>query len=364
MRPLILCLATLALVDVAHAEEPLAFAVYLVAEKEGTPLPAAEGEPVNVEQPPILTAADITAVEVAPDGVRITLTPEGGARFAKATGEHVGRTMAIATAGTVQVAPKVMEAITGGVIMLTLPDPEAAKATAEKLAPPPPPPPPCLTVQVSHRLGAVRLGMTQEQVKKIAPPVEDATGWLKVGDYRVRMGMDGVSMVELPLTAAPCFAVNGRDLPSATAPQALAAALAGCGPTRTNEGGNEIRCPVGATVLWAGDGGKGPTVLRVEREGHPLSTCDAYLVPGAFAATRHEIYPATKEAPAALPIGGAAAVCVAGRRVTDATSVSEVNRPGCQLVKEEAGAMVTCEGVRYLFGGERTVLARVEAVIP
>lgn len=67
--------------------------------------------------------------------VRVTLTPEAGARFAEATARLVLRRVAIVVDGRVTAAPVLRSKIGGGSLSISALDLEAAKALVARLTP-------------------------------------------------------------------------------------------------------------------------------------------------------------------------------------------------------------------------------------
>ncbi len=86
-----------------------------------------------VKSEAIVNANDVAEVELADTssgamGVQLTLTREGGQRFAEVSGANIGRKLAIVLDGEVLSDPVVHEAITGGTVMVTVPGGEAEHA--------------------------------------------------------------------------------------------------------------------------------------------------------------------------------------------------------------------------------------------
>jgi len=78
----------------------------------------ATGEEFFLHTDAVLSNADIASARVVAHGgepaVEITLTPEGGERFARVTEEHVMKRMAIVVDGKLVAAPIIRAAIPGG----------------------------------------------------------------------------------------------------------------------------------------------------------------------------------------------------------------------------------------------------------
>jgi putative tributyrin esterase len=86
-------------------------------------------------------AAQVNPLNGRPDVV-VTLTPEGRARFASATAQYVGRSVAIVSFGQVLSTPYVVQPVTGGSVLIAgVRSMAEARALARPFAPPSTPPP-------------------------------------------------------------------------------------------------------------------------------------------------------------------------------------------------------------------------------
>ncbi|MEP7132090.1 MAG: hypothetical protein ABI914_02920 [Acidobacteriota bacterium] len=110
--------------------------IWVLARREGAP------EKVSLARGVLLDASAIAAADVerGPGGysqIRLSLTPEGARRLAEITRRFVGRRLGIVVEGRLRSAPRVMERVSNGILVIAgdFSDSEAQEM-ARKLRPP------------------------------------------------------------------------------------------------------------------------------------------------------------------------------------------------------------------------------------
>lgn len=209
-------------------------------------------------------------------------------------------------------------------------------------------------IMPGHGVGALKLGMTEAQVRAAGLPIKPGRFETerRVDQFDVRFKDGVVVAISLELGKQPQALHIGRTGVQSTSAQALAKATAGCGPLERRTGGNIIQCASGLLIAQH-MGGLAVTVQApATRSDAPV--CDDYLEPGN---------PASK-----ISVQPGKAYCLPSRVVTTKTVQADVlgalRYNTCQTQANRGATVVTCpyQGTRFIFAGPTLVLAEVHGV--
>lgn len=226
---------------------------------------------------------------------------------------------------------------------------------------------PCIPFEPGKKLGPIALGASQADLDatKLKTKPGFTQGVLEVGPYTVWIDPAGkVETVALGLAkGVRCLTVAGKELPAASGPEAIAVAVAGCGPIDIRIGGNVIDCPSGAFIAQH----LGGVEVRATKPADPKQDrCEGYATPGVSIAGPKGAKIVAGKTPVSLEVESGKKYCLPGRAVGTDLAPEEVTKKlgfdTCRTTTAIGATTVRCpyHGVQFVFAGPNNALHKIE----